>query len=70
MSASEISQDLQQRAANTATRYEVSRAELPVHCPLPGTAQWSSHPRVYIPLAESGGRARCPYCGAEFVLTD
>lgn len=57
-------------ASNTKSYYHVSRADLPVHCPLPGTSLWNSHPRVYLPLEESGGRARCPYCGAEYVLKD
>ena len=34
-----------------------------------GVPRWSSHPRVFLPLAESG-KARCPYCGTEFVLID
>lgn len=55
--------------ANAASRYEVRRAELPVSCPTPAMALWNSHPRVYLPLEEKG-HARCPYCGAEFVLVD
>jgi uncharacterized Zn-finger protein len=55
--------------ANAEKRYTVHRNELPVSCPLPGTSLWSSHPRVYLPLEEAG-RARCPYCGAEYVLVD
>lgn len=57
------------KPSNTETRYEISRKDLPVHCPLPGTTLWNSHPRVYIPLAEKG-EARCPYCGALFRLKD
>jgi len=53
--------------ANAQNRYEVTRADLPVHCPLPGTSLWNSHPRVYLPLEETG-EARCPYCGALYVL--
>jgi uncharacterized Zn-finger protein len=56
-------------AANAARRYEVRRADLPVSCPLPSMAIWNSHPRVFLPLEETG-RAHCPYCGAEFVLVD
>jgi uncharacterized Zn-finger protein len=55
--------------ANAARRYEVARAELPVSCPTPAMTLWNSHPRVYLPLEESG-QAACPYCGAEFVLVD
>jgi uncharacterized Zn-finger protein len=53
--------------ANTQNRYEVTHADLPVHCPLPGMSLWNSHPRVYLPLEEKG-EARCPYCGAMYVL--
>ena len=52
-----------------APRYEVSRADLPLHCPMPGMSIWNSHPRVYLPV-KAEGRATCPYCGAEFVLKD
>jgi uncharacterized Zn-finger protein len=52
---------------NAQNRYEVTAADLPVHCPLPGMSLWNSHPRVYLPLAEAG-EARCPYCGALYVL--
>lgn len=55
--------------ANTQKRYEVSRKDLPVHCPMDGMRLWDSHPRVYLPI-EATGWARCPYCGAEYVLKD
>jgi len=51
-------------------RLEVSRADLPLHCPLPGASGWDSHPRVYLPIKEQGGQATCPYCGADYVLKD
>lgn len=52
---------------NDRKRYEVKRDELPLHCPLPGMSLWNSHPQVYLPI-EATGEAKCPYCGAEFVL--
>jgi len=57
----------QEIPANAENRYEVTEADLPVHCPLPGMSLWNSHPRVYLPLKEAG-EARCPYCGALYVL--
>jgi uncharacterized Zn-finger protein len=33
-------------------------------------ALWNSHPRVYLAIAQEGGEAQCPYCGAHFVLVD
>lgn len=55
--------------AHAAGSIRVRRDQLPMSCPSPTSALWSSHPRVYLPLAENG-RARCPYCGAEYVLVD
>jgi uncharacterized Zn-finger protein len=54
---------------NKQNHYEVTRADLPVHCPMPGTSLWNSHSRVFIPV-EDHGTASCPYCGAEYVLKD
>ncbi|HRN62767.1 MAG TPA: zinc-finger domain-containing protein [Luteimonas sp.] len=54
--------------ANAQSRYEVTRADLPLSCPLPSMALWNSHPRVYLPIEADGGEADCPYCGAHFVL--
>jgi len=55
--------------ANADTRYEVTRADLPLHCPMDGMTLWDSHPRVYLPIEETG-RAKCPYCGADYILKD
>ena len=54
---------------NDKTRYEIRRQDLPLHCPIPETSLWDSHPRVFLPI-ETTGNAKCPYCGAEFVLTE
>jgi len=54
--------------ANAENRYSISGADLPLSCPMPAMALWNSHPKVYLPIEEQGGRAKCPYCGAEFVL--
>jgi uncharacterized Zn-finger protein len=55
--------------ANAENRYTVSRADLPVSCPMPAMTLWNSHPRVYLPI-EASGEAKCPYCGAVFTLKD
>lgn len=55
--------------ANAESRYQVTRADLPLSCPMPGMPLWNSHPRVYLPI-EASGRAKCPYCGADYVLVD
>lgn len=52
---------------NDKDLYVVSEDDLPLHCPLPSMSLWNSHPRVYLPI-EDTGHAKCPYCGAEFSL--
>jgi uncharacterized Zn-finger protein len=52
---------------NAQNRYEVTVADLPLSCPMPAMSLWNSHPRVYLPIEETGW-AKCPYCSAEFVL--
>lgn len=54
--------------ANAKNRYTVNRADLPLSCPMPEMTLWNSHPKVYLPIEEQGGSAKCPYCGAEFSL--
>lgn len=54
---------------NAQNRYEITRADLPLHCPMKGMSLWNSHPRVYLPIEETG-EERCPYCGAVYVLVD
>lgn len=54
---------------NAERRYTVSRADLPLSCPLPSMALWNSHPRVYLPV-ETEGECQCPYCSAHYVLED
>jgi len=56
--------------SNARIHYEISRSDLPLHCPLPGMSLWNSHPQVYLPIEEQNGEARCPYCGAVYVLKD
>jgi len=53
---------------NAKGAIEVRADDLPIHCPLPASSLWNSHPRVYIPVQENGGEARCPYCGTLFKL--
>jgi len=52
---------------NAEHRYEVTEADLPLSCPMPGMYLWNSHPKVYLPV-EAGGETVCPYCGAAYTL--
>jgi uncharacterized Zn-finger protein len=54
---------------NAKNLYEVTRADLPLHCPMESMSLWNSHPRVYLPI-EATGKAKCPYCGADYILKD
>ncbi|HEY1724852.1 MAG TPA: zinc-finger domain-containing protein [Steroidobacteraceae bacterium] len=53
--------------ANTKLHYTVTSKDLPLSCPMPDMILWNSHPRVYLPI-EDTGFAKCPYCGAEYTL--
>lgn len=54
---------------NAENHYEVTRADLPLSCPMPGMHLWNSHPKVYLPV-EDTGEAMCPYCGATYKLQE
>jgi len=57
----------QPQQPNAQQHYEVTAQDLPLCCPLPSMSLWNSHPRVYLPI-EQTGHARCPYCSATFTL--
>ena len=56
-------------AADAEHACEITRADLPLHCPTPQMSLWNAHPRVYLAIEEAG-TAVCPYCGAQYVLKD
>jgi uncharacterized Zn-finger protein len=45
----------------------VQAKDLPVYCPNPAMPLWSSHPRVYLDVADEG-EVLCPYCGTRYRL--
>ncbi len=51
------------------TRVEVTYDDLPLYCPTHDMSVWNAHPRVFLPIEETGF-AKCPYCGTEYVLKD
>jgi len=53
--------------ANARLEYEITTADLPLCCPMPDMYLWNSHPRVYLPIEQTGW-AKCGYCGAEYTL--
>jgi uncharacterized Zn-finger protein len=54
---------------NAENNYTVTKDDLPLSCPMPGMYLWNSHPRVYLPIEETG-TAMCPYCGANYQLIE
>ncbi|HEB60149.1 MAG TPA: zinc-finger domain-containing protein [Gammaproteobacteria bacterium] len=56
-------------ASSSQDHVTVSRADLPLYCPMPGASLWNMHPRVFLEI-EKTGHARCPYCGTEYTLKD
>ncbi len=55
--------------ANAQHNYAVRPQDLPLSCPMPGMYLWNSHPKVFLPIEETG-EAKCPYCGARYYLAD
>ncbi len=53
--------------SNDKNQYTVTVADLPLSCPMPGMSLWNSHPKVYLPIEQTGW-AKCPYCSAEYTL--
>jgi uncharacterized Zn-finger protein len=52
---------------NAQNQYEVTPDDLPLSCPMSGMHLWNSHPRVFLPIEQTGW-AKCPYCSAEYTL--
>lgn len=65
--AAPVVNDLTLIQPNAEHRYQVTAADLPLSCPMPGMYLWNSHPRVYLAI-EATGESKCPYCGAEYLL--
>ena len=62
-----IGEDL--KTANAEKVVKVTAQDLPLHCPMPGSYLWNSHPKVFLPIEETG-EAKCPYCGTSYELVD
>lgn len=61
--------DMKKQAACTEKNYIVYRHELPLSCPTAEMELWNAHPRVYLPIEQTGIEV-CPYCGSRYVLQD
>ena len=56
-----------QKADNKSRQVEITTDDLPLHCPTPAMELWDTHPRVFLPI-ENTGEALCPYCGTHYTL--
>jgi uncharacterized Zn-finger protein len=57
------------KPANADKLIKVTAGDLPLHCPISDSYLWSSHPKVFLPIEETG-EAKCPYCSASYELVD
>ena len=60
--------DLKKQAC-TERRVEIKHTDLPLSCPPRHDRLWDAHPRVYLPIEETG-EVLCPYCSTRYILTD
>ena len=58
---------MNEQTDNKTREIEITTDDLPLHCPTPAMKLWNTHPRVYLPV-ENTGEALCPYCGTHFTL--
>jgi uncharacterized Zn-finger protein len=56
------------KQACTKRHYEITSRDLPLSCPPRDERVWDAHPRVYLPIEETG-QVTCPYCDAVYTLT-
>ncbi len=57
------------RVSASETVCEVGWDELPLTCPPHDSSLWNGHPRIYLPIHQTG-RERCPYCGTLYLLRE
>jgi len=67
--AGDIMSTTHKEPACTEKNYLVCRSDLPLSCPSADMALWNAHPRVYLPIEETGAEV-CPYCAARYILQD
>ncbi len=61
-----ISDDTEEIRMGAITVY---RKDLPLSCPSVHMQNWNMHPRVYLPIEETG-TYMCPYCSTYYRLLD
>lgn len=58
---------IKKQVACAKKSYTVRQKDLPLSCPTDKMALWNAHPKVYLPIEETGMEV-CPYCGAHYIL--
>lgn len=58
-----------EKQACTQRHCQITHADLPLSCPPRDASVWDAHPRVYLPIEESG-EYRCPYCSTLYTLSE
>ena len=61
--------ETKKQPACTEKKYIVHRHDLPLSCPTAEMELWNAHPKVYLPIEQTGAEV-CPYCGSHFILQD
>jgi uncharacterized Zn-finger protein len=62
-------QNMAEVSVSNESLFHIKKDKLPLHCPLPEMSLWNQHPKVYLPIEETG-KSKCPYCGSEFILEE
>jgi uncharacterized Zn-finger protein len=54
---------------NITKEVTITKADLPLHCPVSEPVGWCSHPRVFLAIETTKTKSsRCPYCGTVYRL--
>ncbi len=61
--------DNPQEPSCAAQKIIISKNQLPLSCPSDAMTLWNAHPKVYLPIEETG-QIKCPYCGTLYILAD
>lgn len=55
------------QSTSVSSYFMVSKNDLPLSCPTAQAEAWCLHPRVYLPITQSG-EVTCPYCSTRYIL--
>ena len=58
-----------EKIACSEKTHTIHPKDLPLSCPMDGMTLWNAHPKVYLPI-ENSGVETCPYCGTKYILAN